>query len=331
MQVHGKYPRTRLRRNRRDSWSRAMVAENKLTPADLIWPVFVQEGSTARTPVASMPGVARVSVDELVKDAARAAKLGIPAIAIFPNTPGNVKSEDGRESFNPDNLVCRAVRAVKKSVPEIGVICDVALDPYTTHGQDGLLRDGYVVNDETIEVLVKQTLVQAAAGCDVIAPSEMMDGRIGALRDALDQGGYERVRIMSYAAKYASAFYGPFRDAVGSGTNLGKGDKRTYQMDPANGDEALREVAFDLDEGADMVMIKPGMPYLDIVQRVKAEFGVPTYVYQVSGEYAMLKGAIANGWLDAKVVLETLLGFKRAGADGVLSYFAIEAAEALRG
>jgi porphobilinogen synthase len=331
MQVHGKYPRTRLRRNRRDAWSRALVAEHKLTAADLIWPVFVQEGANARTPVASMPGVARVSIDELVKDAARAAKLGIPAIAIFPNMPGNVKSEDGRESFNPDNLVCRAVRAVKKSVPEIGVICDVALDPYTTHGQDGLVRDGYVVNDETIEVLVKQTLVQAQAGCDVIAPSEMMDGRIGALRDALDKGGFERVRIMSYAAKYASAFYGPFRDAVGSGTNLGKGDKRTYQMDPANGDEALREVAFDLDEGADMVMIKPGMPYLDVVHRVKAEFGVPTYVYQVSGEYSMLKGAIANGWLDAKVTLETLLGFKRAGADGVLTYFAIEAAEALRG
>ena len=331
MQVHGKYPRTRLRRNRRDAWSRALVSENRLTAADLIWPVFVQEGAAARTPIASMPGVARVSVDELVKDAARAAKLGIPAIAIFPNTPGNVKSEDGRESFNPDNLVCRAVRAVKKAVPEIGVICDVALDPYTTHGQDGLVRDGYVVNDETIEVLVKQTLVQAQAGCDVIAPSEMMDGRIGALRDALDNGGFEHVRIMSYAAKYASAFYGPFRDAVGSGSSLGKGDKRTYQMDPANGDEALREVAFDLDEGADMVMIKPGMPYLDIVARVKAEFGVPTYVYQVSGEYAMLKGAIANGWLDAKVMMESLLGFKRAGADGVLTYFAIDAAEALRG
>jgi porphobilinogen synthase len=331
MQVHGKYPRTRLRRNRRDTWSRALVAENRLSTADLIWPVFVQEGANARTPVASMPGVARLSVDELAKDAARAAKLGVPAIAIFPNTPGNVKSEDGRESFNPDNLVCRAVRAVKKAVPEIGVICDVALDPYTTHGQDGLVRDGYVVNDETIETLVKQTLVQAQAGCDVIAPSEMMDGRIGALRDALDQGGFEHVRIMSYAAKYASAFYGPFRDAVGSGSNLGKGDKRTYQMDPANGDEALREVAFDLDEGADMVMVKPGMPYLDIVARVKAEFGVPTYVYQVSGEYSMLKGAIANGWLDAKVMLEALLGFKRAGADGVLTYFALDAAEALKG
>ncbi|MCZ8124855.1 MAG: porphobilinogen synthase [Tagaea sp.] len=331
MQVHGRYPRTRLRRNRRDSWSRALVAEHKLTPADLIWPVFVQEGVGQRTPVASMPGVARVSVDELVKDAARAAKLGIPAIAIFPNTPGNLKTEEGLESFNPDNLVCRAVRAVKKAVPEIGVICDVALDPYTTHGQDGLVRDGYVVNDETIGTLIKQTLVQAQAGCDVIAPSEMMDGRIGALRDALDQAGFERVRIMSYAAKYASAFYGPFRDAVGSGSSLGKGDKRTYQMDPANGDEAIREVAFDLDEGADMVMVKPGMPYLDIVARVKTEFRVPTYVYQVSGEYAMLKGAIANGWLDAKVMVEALLGFKRAGADGVLTYFALDAAELLKG
>ena len=331
MQVHGRYPRTRLRRNRRDSWSRALVAEHKLTPADLIWPVFVQEGVGQRTPVASMPGVARVSVDELVKDAARAAKLGIPAIAIFPNTPGNLKTEEGLESFNPDNLVCRAVRAVKKAVPEIRVICDVALDPYTTHGQDGLVRDGYVVNDETIGTLIKQTLVQAQAGCDVIAPSEMMDGRIGALRDALDQAGFERVRIMSYAAKYASAFYGPFRDAVGSGSSLGKGDKRTYQMDPANGDEAIREVAFDLDEGADMVMVKPGMPYLDIVARVKTEFRVPTYVYQVSGEYAMLKGAIANGWLDAKVMVEALLGFKRAGADGVLTYFALDAAELLKG
>ncbi|MFM8799336.1 MAG: porphobilinogen synthase [Tagaea sp.] len=331
MQVHGRYPRTRLRRNRRDSWSRALVAEHKLTPADLIWPVFVQEGVGQRTPVASMPGVARVSVDELVKAAARAAKLGIPAIAIFPNTPGNLKTEEGLESFNPDNLVCRAVRAVKKAVPEIGVICDVALDPYTTHGQDGLVRDGYVVNDETIVTLIKQTLVQAQAGCDVIAPSEMMDGRIGALRDALDQAGFERVRIMSYAAKYASAFYGPFRDAVGSGSSLGKGDKRTYQMDPANGDEAIREVAFDLDEGADMVMVKPGMPYLDIVARVKTEFRVPTYVYQVSGEYAMLKGAIANGWLDAKVMVEALLGFKRAGADGVLTYFALDAAELLKG
>lgn len=331
MQVHGSYPRTRLRRNRRDSWSRALVAENKLTVADLIWPLFVQEGVRQRTPVPSMPGVARLSVDEIVKDAAKAAKLGIPAIALFPNTPGNLKSEDGDESFNPDNLVCRAVRAIKKDVPEIGVVCDVALDPYTTHGQDGLVRDNYVVNDATIDVLIKQTLVQAKAGCDVIAPSEMMDGRIGALRDALDKAGFEHVRLMSYAAKYASAFYGPFRDAVGSSSSLGKGDKRTYQMDPANADEALREVAFDLAEGADMVMVKPGMPYLDIVARVKDAFKVPTYVYQVSGEYSMLMGAVERGWLDKKVALETLLGFKRAGADGILTYFALEAAEALKG
>lgn len=331
MQVHGSYPRTRLRRNRRDSWSRALVAENKLTVADLIWPLFVQEGVRQRTPVPSMPGVARLSVDEIVKDAAKAAKLGIPAIALFPNTPGNLKSEDGDESFNPDNLVCRAVRAIKKDVPEIGIVCDVALDPYTTHGQDGLVRDNYVVNDATIDVLIRQTLVQAQAGCDVIAPSEMMDGRIGALRDALDKAGFEHVRLMSYAAKYASAFYGPFRDAVGSSSSLGKGDKRTYQMDPANTDEALREVAFDLAEGADMVMVKPGMPYLDIVARVKQEFKVPTYVYQVSGEYSMLMGAVERGWLDKKVALETLLGFKRAGADGILTYFALEAAEALKG
>jgi porphobilinogen synthase len=330
MQVHGSYPRTRLRRNRRDAWSRALVAENKLTVADLIWPLFVQEGKALRTPVPSMPGVARLSVDEIVKDAAKAAKLGIPAIALFPNTPGDAKTEDGDESFNPDNLVCRAVRAVKKEVPEIGIVCDVALDPYTTHGQDGLVRENYVVNDATIDVLIKQTLVQARAGCDVIAPSEMMDGRIGALRDALDQAGFEHVRLMSYAAKYASAFYGPFRDAVGSSSSLGKGDKRTYQMDPANTDEALREVAFDLAEGADMVMVKPGMPYLDIVARVKDAFKVPTYVYQVSGEYSMLMGAVEHGWLDKKVALETLLGFKRAGADGILTYFALEAAEALR-
>jgi porphobilinogen synthase len=329
MQVHGRFPRTRLRRNRRDAWSRAMVAENRLSPADFILPVFVTEGKAKRVPVASMPGVARVSVDELVKDARRAAKLGIPAIALFPNTPAERKTEDGDEATNPDNLVCRAVRAVKKAVPDLGIVCDVALDPYTTHGQDGLLRDGYVVNDESISVLVRQALVQAEAGCDVIAPSEMMDGRIGAIRDALDGAGFERVRIMSYAAKYASAYYGPFRDAIGSGKSLGRGDKRTYQMDPANGDEAIREVAFDLDEGADMVMVKPGLPYLDIVRRVKAEFRVPTFVYQVSGEYAMLAGAVERGWLDRKVVLETLLAFKRAGADGILTYSAIAAAEEL--
>jgi porphobilinogen synthase len=329
MQVFGRYPRTRLRRNRRHAWSRALVAEQRLSPTDLIWPVFVQDGKDKRTPIPSMPGVARLTIDELVKDARRAAKLGIPAIAVFPVTPLDRKTEDGDESWNPDNLVCRAVRAIKKAVPEIGTVCDVALDPYTTHGQDGLVRDNYVVNDETIDVLIKQTLVQAEAGCDIIAPSEMMDGRIGALRDALDRGGYEAVRIMSYAAKYASGFYGPFRDALGSAKSLGKGDKRTYQMDPANSDEALREIAFDLDEGADMVMVKPGMPYLDIVRRVKDEFGVPTFVYQVSGEYAMLAGAVERGWLDRRVIAESLLGFKRAGADGVLTYFALEMAEAL--
>ncbi len=330
MQVHGRYPRTRLRRNRRDAWSRALVAEARLSPADLIYPMFVAEGKAKRTPIASMPGIARLSVDEVVKDARRAAKLGIPAVALFPYTPAERKSEDGEEALNPDNLVCRAVRAIKKAVPDLGIVCDVALDPYTTHGQDGLVRDGYVVNDESLEVLVKQALVQAQAGCDVIAPSEMMDGRIGAIRDALDADGLEHVRLMSYAAKYASAYYGPFRDAVGSGKSLGKGDKRTYQMDPANGDEALREVAFDLDEGADMVMVKPGLPYLDIVRRVKETFKVPTFAYQVSGEYAMLQGAIERGWIDRKVVLETLLAFRRAGADGILTYFALEAAEALR-
>ncbi len=330
MQVHGRYPRTRLRRNRRDAWSRALVAEARLSPADLICPMFVAEGKAKRTPIASMPGIARLSVDEVVKDARRAAKLGIPAVALFPYTPAERKSEDGEEALNPDNLVCRAVRAIKKAVPDLGVVCDVALDPYTTHGQDGLVRDGYVVNDESLEVLVKQALVQAQAGCDVIAPSEMMDGRIGAIRDALDADGFEHVRLMSYAAKYASAYYGPFRDAVGSGKSLGKGDKRTYQMDPANSDEALREVAFDLDEGADMVMVKPGLPYLDIVRRVKETFKVPTFAYQVSGEYAMLQGAIERGWIDRKVVLETLLAFRRAGADGILTYFALEAAEALR-
>ncbi|MBM3536720.1 MAG: porphobilinogen synthase [Alphaproteobacteria bacterium] len=326
----GRYPRTRLRRNRRDAWSRRLVAENRLSPADLIWPVFVQDGKAKRTPIPSMPGVFRLTVDELVKDARKAAKLGIPVIAIFPVVPMNLKSEDGDEACNPDNVVCRAVRAIKKAVPEIGVLCDAALDPFTSHGQDGLVRNGYVVNDESVEVLVRQSLIQAEAGCDIIAPSDMMDGRVGTIREALDRGGFEAVRIMSYAAKYASGFYGPFRDAIGSASALGKGDKRTYQMDPANSDEALREVAFDIDEGADMVMVKPGMPYLDIVRRVKEAFAVPTYVYQVSGEYSMLSGAVERGWLDRKVVLESLLGFKRAGADGILTYFALEAAAALQ-
>jgi len=327
----GAFPRTRLRRNRRDAWSRALVAEARLSPADLIWPVFVQEGKGKRDPIASMPGVERLSIDELINDAQRAAKLGIPAIAVFPVVDPARKSEEAEEAYNPDNLVCRAVRALKKAAPELGIVCDVALDPYTSHGQDGLVRNDYVVNDETLAVLAKQALVQAEAGCDVIAPSDMMDGRVGHLRAALDQAGLDVVRIMSYAAKYASAFYGPFREAVGSASALGRGDKRTYQMDPANADEAMREVALDLEEGADMVMIKPGMPYLDIVRRVKETFRAPTFVYQVSGEYAMLAGAIERGWLDRKVIRESLLAFKRAGADGILTYAAIDIAAELAG
>ncbi|WP_428261755.1 porphobilinogen synthase [Haliangium sp.] len=326
------FPKTRLRRNRTEDWCRRLVRENQLTANDLIWPVFVHEGEDRREAVPSMPGVERLSIDLLVEAVGQAKDLGIPAVALFPATPPDKKTVDGEEAVNPDNLVCRAVRAVKERHPDIGVICDVALDPYTTTGQDGLVRDGYVVNDETVAVLCRQSVVQAQAGCDVIAPSDMMDGRIGAIRDALDDAGFARVKILSYAAKYASGFYGPFRDAVGSKASLGQGDKRTYQMDPANGDEAEREVALDVDEGADMVMVKPGMPYLDIVYRVKQRFGLPTFVYQVSGEYAMLRAAADNGWLDwDKVLLESLLGFKRAGADGVLTYGAVTAAKLLQG
>jgi len=327
----GAFPTTRMRRNRFDAWTRRLVAETTLTVDDLIWPIFVQDGSDASTPVASMPGVERHTVDRVAGAVETAAGLGIPVVAIFPQTDPARKTPDGEESCNPDNLVCRAVRAIKARVPEIGVLCDVALDPYTTHGQDGLVRDGYVVNDESVDVLARQAVIQAEAGCDVIAPSDMMDGRVRAIRAALDQAGFIHVRIMSYAAKYASGFYGPFRDAVGSTSALGQGDKRTYQMDPANSDEALREVALDLQEGADMVMVKPGMPYLDIVRRVHETFGVPTFAYQVSGEYAMLRGAVDRGWLDERVILESLLGFKRAGAQGVLTYFAVEAARRLRG
>ncbi|GAB4179564.1 MAG: porphobilinogen synthase [Thalassobaculales bacterium] len=325
------FPTTRMRRNRKAEWSRRLVAENRLSAADLIWPVFVTEGEGVREPVASMPGVVRHSLDTLVAAARQARDLGIPALALFPHTPLAAKTADGREAENPDNLVCRAMRALKAEVPGIGLMCDVALDPYTTHGHDGLLADGRILNDETVQVLCRQALVQAAAGCDIIAPSDMMDGRVGAIRAALDAAGHQDVQIMSYAAKYASAFYGPFRDAVGSSGNLGGASKSTYQMDPANGDEALREVALDIAEGADMVMVKPGMPYLDICRRVKERFGVPTYAYQVSGEYAMLQAAFANGWLDRrKAMLESLLAFKRAGCDGVLTYFAIEAARALQ-
>jgi porphobilinogen synthase len=325
----GCYPRTRLRRNRHADWSRRLVAENRLSVEDLIWPLFVIEGKKKREVVASMPGVERLSIDLAVEAAGKAQKLGIPAIAIFPAIDAKLKTPDGREAYNPDNLVCRAVRAIKKAHPEIGIACDVALDPFNSDGQDGLWQNGQVLNDATVDILCRQALVQAQAGCDVIAPSDMMDGRIGAIRDALDAAGHENVQIMSYAAKYASAFYGPFRDAVGSKSAL-KGDKKGYQMDPANSNEALREVALDLAEGADMVMVKPGMPYLDIIRRVKDEFGVPTFAYQVSGEYAMLKAAIQNGWLDNdKAILESLMAFKRAGADGILTYFALEAARLL--
>jgi porphobilinogen synthase len=324
-------PISRPRRLRVSGWIRNMVSEHRVTVNDLIWPVFIQEGSNLRTPIASMPGVERLSVDLLVLAAKEARDLGIPAIALFPATPTNLKTQDGEEALNPENLVCRTIRAVKAAVPEIGIICDVALDPYTTHGQDGLVRDGIVINDETVEVLCKQSIVQARAGCDIIAPSDMMDGRVGAIRKALDSAGFSHVAILSYAAKYASAFYGPFRDAVGSANNLGKSDKKTYQMDPSNSSEAIREVALDIAEGADMVMVKPGMPYLDVVARVKDTFKVPTFAYQVSGEYAMLCAAAANGWLDReKVILESLLSFKRAGADGILTYFAIEAAKLLK-
>jgi porphobilinogen synthase len=327
----GAYPTTRLRRNRRDDWCRRLVAETTLTVNDLIWPVFVQEGVGLTTEIASMPGVDRLSIDRLVERSGEAVELGIPTIAIFPAVEPALKSAEGEEAVRDDNLVCRAVTAVKAAYPELGVLCDVALDPFTSHGHDGVLRGGHVANEETVEVLCRQALVQARAGCDIIAPSDMMDGRIGAIRAALDGNGFDRVRIMAYAAKYASAFYGPFREAIGSKSNLGYADKRTYQMDPANGDEALREVAFDLAEGADMVMVKPGMPYLDIVTRVKEAFAVPTFAYQVSGEYAMLQAAIRQGWLDGdRVVMEALLGFKRAGADGVLTYSAIDAARRLK-
>jgi len=324
-------PIARPRRLRVSPWIRNMVSEHRVTVNDLIWPVFIQEGNNLRTPIASMPGVERFSIDLLTLAIKEARDLGIPAIALFPATPANLKTQDGEEAFNPENLVCRTIRAIKSAVPDIGIICDVALDPYTSHGQDGLVRNGVVVNDETVEVLCKQSVVQARAGCDVIAPSDMMDGRVGAIRKALDNAGFSHVAILSYAAKYASAFYGPFRDAVGSANNLGKSDKKTYQMDPSNSSEALREVALDIAEGADMVMVKPGMPYLDVVARVKDAFKVPTFAYQVSGEYAMLCAAAANGWLDReKVILESLLSFKRAGADGVLTYFAVEAAKLLK-
>ncbi len=319
----------RPRRNRRTDWSRRLVQETALTVNDLIWPIFIIDGEKKREPVASMPGVERLSIDEAVRAAVKASKLGIPAMALFPNTDPALRDEAGSQAFNPENLVCKALRAIKKEAPEIGLITDVALDPYTSHGQDGLMRGDEIVNDESVAALVRQSLNQARAGCDVIAPSDMMDGRVGAIREALDAENFESVQIMAYAAKYASAFYGPFREAVGSGGLL-RGDKRTYQMDPHNSDEAMREVALDLEQGADMVMVKPGLPYLDIVRRVKEEFGAPTFAYQVSGEYAMIAAAAGNGWIDRdKAMIESLVCFKRAGADGVLTYFAVDVAEML--
>lgn len=328
-QALAKFPAVRMRRNRRADWSRRLTRENVLTRDDLIWPIFIVDGEKIRQPVESMPGVTRCSVDEAARAAEQAAGLGLPAVALFPYTDPAKKSADGAEALNPDNLVCRATRAIKQAAPEIGVLCDVALDPYTDHGHDGLLKGDTILNDETVEVLCRQALVQAEAGCDIVAPSDMMDGRVGAVRAALDTAGFQDRQIMAYAAKYASAFYGPFRDAVGSKAAL-KGDKRTYQMDPANSDEALREVALDLAEGADMVMVKPGLPYLDICRRVKETFGVPTYAYQVSGEYAMILAAANNGWLDLdRCMMESLVAFKRAGCNGILTYFAPMAAKLL--
>ena len=324
------FPSQRPRRLRQAPWLRNLVQEHRLHVSDLIWPIFVQEGDQLASPIESMPGVERLTIDLAIQKAQEAQQLGIPAIAIFPATPPTLKTPEAEEALNPENLACRAVRAVKAEAPNIGIICDVALDPYSSHGQDGLVRNGIVVNDETVEVLCRQAVVQAEAGCDVIAPSDMMDGRVGAIRKALDSAGFEQVSILAYAAKYASAFYGPFRDAVGSAANLGSGDKKTYQMNPSNTQEALQEVALDIQEGADMVMVKPGMPYLDIVQRVKATFEVPTFAYQVSGEYAMLSAAAEKGWLNRdQVMMESLLAFKRAGADGILTYFALEVARSL--
>lgn len=330
--MHRTFPNTRMRRMRYQDFSRRLMRENQLSADDLIYPMFVLEGCGQRESVASMPGVERLSIDLLLKEAEQLVELGIPAVALFPVTPQDAKSLDAKEAWNPDGLAQRAVKALKKNFPELGVITDVALDPFTTHGQDGIIdADGYVLNDVTVEALRKQALSHAEAGADVVAPSDMMDGRIGVIREAMETAGFTETRILAYSAKYASAYYGPFRDAVGSAANLGKADKFSYQMDPANQDEALHEVVMDLQEGADMVMVKPGMPYLDIVSRVKRELQVPTFVYQVSGEYAMHMAAIQNGWLDReKIILESLLCIKRAGADGILTYFAKEAAQLLR-
>ena len=324
------FPNTRMRRLRQSDWSRRLVSENQLAVSDLIWPIFIIEGTNTREEISSMPGVARLSIDLAVAAAQSAFEIGIPVIALFPNTPSEKRTEDGREALNPENLVCRAVRAIKAQVPEIGILCDVALDPYTNHGHDGLLIGDTIVNDETVEILVKQSLVQVEAGCDIIAPSDMMDGRIGAIRAGLESAHHTNTLIMAYSAKYASAFYGPFRDAVGSGGLL-KGDKRSYQMDPANSSEALREIKLDLEEGADMVMVKPGMPYLDIISLCRNTFDVPTFAYQVSGEYAMLSAAFEKNYLNReKAIFESLMSFKRAGANGILTYFAMEAAKIIK-
>ena len=324
------FPNTRMRRLRQSDWSRRLVSENQLAVSDLIWPIFIIEGTNTREEISSMPGVARLSIDLAVAAAQSAFEIGIPVIALFPNTPAEKRTEDGREALNPENLVCRAVRAIKAQVPDIGILCDVALDPYTNHGHDGLLIGDTIVNDETVEILVKQSLVQVEAGCDIIAPSDMMDGRIGAIRAGLESAHHTNTLIMAYSAKYASAFYGPFRDAVGSGGLL-KGDKRSYQMDPANSSEALREIKLDLEEGADMVMVKPGMPYLDIISLCRNTFDVPTFAYQVSGEYAMLSAAFEKNYLNReKAIVESLMSFKRAGANGILTYFAMEAAEIIK-
>ena len=331
MKVYGNFPSVRMRRMRRAEFSRRLMRETVLTPDDFIYPVFVIDGKTRTQKVESMPGIERMSIDRLLPVAEQCLKLEIPALALFPAIEPRLKTPDGREAFNPKGLIPRAVAALKKRFPELGVMTDVALDPYTSHGQDGVIDDtGYILNDETLEILVKQALAQATAGVDIVAPSDMMDGRIGRIRAALERGGHIYTRIMAYSAKYASGFYGPFRDAVGSAKFLGKSDKKSYQMDPANTDEALWEVGLDLAEGADMVMVKPGLPYLDIVRRVKDEFRAPTYVYQVSGEYSMLRAAVANGWLPESCIMEALLAFKRAGADGILTYFAVDAAKALR-
>ena len=331
MNIYGNFPAVRMRRMRRDEFSRRLMRETVLTANDLIYPVFVLDGARRTQKVASMPGIERMSVDKLLPVAEQCLKYGVPVMALFPVIDQRLKSLDGREAYNPKGLVPRAVSAIKKRFPELGIMTDVALDPYTSHGQDGVIdKTGYIINDVTLDILVKQALAQASAGVDIVAPSDMMDGRIGRIRQALEKAGHIHTKIMAYSAKYASGFYGPFRDAVGSAANLGKGDKKTYQMDPANSDEALWEVGLDLAEGADMVMVKPGMPYLDILRRVKDEFKAPTYVYLVSGEYSMLRGAVDRGWLGESVILEALLGMKRAGADGILTYFALETAKALK-